>query len=231
MKLKFLTIKKAHCAILLTILVTICSVAGVFYAVRGTSSPKAQYTIVIDAGHGGADGGAVGKNSKVTESELNLKYALTLKAICEELGINVVLTRSDMNGLYSPFASNKKRSDMETRRQIIEQSNADLLISVHMNSFPLSSSRGPHVFYDSKNEGSKALADKIQSSLRENIAYSKQNANNSDLYILNCTDLPGALIEFGFLSNKEEENLLLLDSYRQDICYAVVCGVLDYLSM
>ncbi len=229
--MKFLTIKKHTLCVLLVSVILICSVVGVCYAVRAVSSPKIVRTIVIDAGHGGADGGCIGRSSGITENELNLEYAETLKSICEGLGLKVVMTRTDLNGLYSPLASNKKRSDMEARQKIIEDSAADLVLSVHMNAFPLSSSRGAHVFFDKKNQGGEVLAQSLQNALYENIAYAKSQANAGDFYILNCTQVPGALVEFGFLSNHEEEKLLLSNEYRQEICYAVACGVLDYLHM
>lgn len=229
--MKFLTIKKRTLCIILISIVLICAIFGIFYAVQTTSSPKPEYSIVIDAGHGGADGGCIGKSSGVTENELNLEYAETLKSICEGLGLKVVMTRTDLNGLYSPLASNKKRSDMEARQKIIEESGADVVLSVHMNAFPLTSSRGAQVFFDSKNQGGKELAQSIQTSLHDSIAYAKSSASDGDLYILNCTQIPGALVEFGFLSNLEEEKLLLDESYRQDICYAVVCGILDYFRL
>ncbi len=229
--MKFLTIKKHTLCVLLVSVILICSVVGVCYAVRAVSSPKIVRTIVIDAGHGGADGGCIGRSSGITENELNLEYAETLKSICEGLGLKVVMTRTDLNGLYSPLASNRKRSDMEARQKIIEDSGADLVLSVHMNAFPLSSSRGAHVFFDKKNQGGEVLAQSLQNALYENIAYAKSQANAGDFYILNCTQVPGALVEFGFLSNHEEEKLLLSNEYRQEICYAVACGVLDYLHM
>ena len=229
--MKFLTIKKRTLCIILISIVLICAIFGIFYAVQTTSSPKPEYSIVIDAGHGGADGGCIGKSSGVTENELNLEYAETLKSICEGLGLKVVMTRTDLNGLYSPLASNKKRSDMEARQKIIQESGADVVLSVHMNAFPLTSSRGAQVFFDSKNQGGKELAQSIQTSLHDSIAYAKSSASDGDLYILNCTQIPGALVEFGFLSNLEEEELLLNESYRQDICYAVVCGILDYFRL
>ncbi len=229
MKFFVLKKKKLMLSILIIFLVLLIYLGSVF--VVSANVPKESFTIVIDAGHGGVDGGCVGKISKVTENELNLQYAETLKTICEGLGLNVVMTRTDLNGLYSPFASNKKRSDMEARQQVIENSNADLVLSVHMNAFPLTSSRGAHVFFDKKNQGGQILAQSLQNALYENVAFAKSQANEGDFFILNCTQIPGALIEFGFLSNREEEALLLSNDYRQEICYAVACGILDYLHM
>lgn len=225
--MKFLIIKKKTICLVMAIIIALASMITLSI-ITTSSSPKPLRTIVIDAGHGGRDGGAVGKASGITENELNLQYAETIKTICEGLGMRVVMTRSDLSGLYSPVADNKKRSDMEARQKIIEESGADVVLSVHMNAFPLTSSRGAQVFFDSKNQGGKELAQSIQTSLHDSIAYAKSSASDGDLYILNCTQIPGALVEFGFLSNLEEEELLLDESYRQDICYAVVCGILDY---
>ncbi len=193
--------------------------------------PAVKYTIVIDAGHGGIDGGAVGKKTGVTESEINLEYAETLKEICEGFGMRVVMTRKDMNGLYNPLAPNRKRSDMEKRRQIIEASGADLVVSVHMNAFPRASSRGAQVFYGLDNERGKALATSVQSLLHKTTEYAKTVAKEGDFYILNCTPLPGVLVEFGFLSNAEEERLLVNDDYRHQMCYAVATGILSFYEM
>ena len=226
--MKFLTIKRRTLCVILVSVILICSVVGVCYVVRATSSPKALYTIVIDAGHGGKDGGAVGKETGVTESYLNLQYSLALKNLCEQYGFKVVLTRSDMNGLYSPFASNKKRSEMEKRRQIIEGTNPDIVVSIHMNSYQSSQTRGARVFYAHGSESGQVLADKVQLVLNKNVEYAKKTAKTGDYYILNCTENPSILIECGFLSNPEEEALLQDKEYMQNFCYNVLCGILLY---
>ncbi|MGN1200688.1 MAG: N-acetylmuramoyl-L-alanine amidase [Candidatus Caccovivens sp.] len=222
----FLTIKKK---VLISILcVAVCFVAvGVFFGVRATmAKPNLAPTIVIDAGHGGKDGGAVG--DMTTESELNLKYSLALKKICQEFGYNVVLTRSDMNGLYNPLASNKKKSEMEKRRQIIEDSNPDVVVSIHMNSYTSSSARGSHVFYAEGSESGQALAQSVSNVLSQNIEYAHKTAKVGDYYILNCTSNPSILVECGFLSNPEEEALLANEDYINKFCYYIFCGILLY---
>lgn len=231
MKLKFLTIKRKTIFVLLLCLFILGGCVGSYYAVRATSSPKPLHTIVIDAGHGGIDGGAVGKVSGIDESHLNLEYAMELKSLCENFGIKVVLTRSDMNGLYSISATNKKRSEMEKRRQIIENSGAELVVSLHMNSFPLPSARGAQVYYGAGNEGGKALAENVGSSLHQSIDYAKKTAKVGDYFVLNCTSKAGILVECGFLSNAEEENLLISENYRKNFCYSLLCGILKFYEM
>ena len=229
--MKFLTIRKRTLFIFVAILVFVSSVFGMVFAVHATSSPKPAHTIVIDAGHGGRDGGAVGKVTGVTESYLNLQYALKLKELCEDYGFNVVLTRKDMNGLYSAFATNKKKSEMLKRQEIIEKSNANLVVSLHMNSTKISSARGAQVFYRDGFSQGGSLAGSVQTALNEEIEYAKKTAKTGDFYILNCTDIPSILVECGFLSNVEEEILLQDDDYITKFCNALLYGILTYFTM
>jgi len=218
--------------ILLTIVaIVVFSSILVFSNVMATSTPKPQYTIVIDAGHGGKDGGAVGRTTGVTESYLNLQYALLLKDIFEQFDFNVVLTRSDMNGLYSTFSTNKKKSEMEKRKKIIDKADPDIVISVHMNSFKSDEGRGAQVFYAKGNDGGELLAQSVQDSLFSDIEYAKATAKVGDYYVLNAIENPSILVECGFLSNPEEEVLLQEEEYMQKFCYNVFCGVIAYLKM
>lgn len=229
--MKFLTIKRRTLCIFLVSVILICSVVGVCYAVRAASSPKVLYTIVIDAGHGGVDGGCVGKNTGITESELNLIYAKKLQELCSQAGLRVVMTRADMNGLYSPFATNKKKSEMKKREQIINESDADLLISIHMNSLPIKSVKGAQVFFRGDNLAGKEFADSITNSLKNNLEYIRGDSKIGDYYILNCNDKAGILIECGFLSSPEEEILLSQSDYIQKFCNAVMVGIFNFLDM
>ena len=228
MKNTFLIFKKK--GLLCFILVIIVALIVSFFAVSNVSIPKPQYSIVIDAGHGGIDGGAVGGKG-ISESQLNLDYSLELKKLCESVGIKVVLTRSDMNGLYSPTSSNKKRSEMEKREKIINSSNADAVVSIHMNSFPLPSSRGAQVFYKEGDESGKAFADGVQSELLKNIENSRKIPAIGDYYVLNCCKKPAILVECGYLSNAEEEKLLCDKEYMEKFCKALLQGILNFFNM
>lgn len=229
--MRILTIKRRTIIIFLCVLVCLVMI-GVYFGLKTTSAqPNIKPTIVIDAGHGGRDGGAVGKTTGVTESLLNLKFALKLKELCENYNFNVVLTRKDMNGLYSAFATNKKKSEMQKRQEIIESANPDVVISLHMNSFPVSSSRGAQVFYAEGNESGKALGESVQNALHEEIDYAKSVPKVGDFYVLNCTEKAGILVECGFLSNAEEEVLLQDEDYQEKFCYALLYGILTYFSM
>ena len=229
--MRILTIKRRTIIIFLCVLVCLVMI-GVYFGLKTTSAqPNIKPTIVIDAGHGGRDGGAVGKTTGVTESLLNLQFALKLKDLCENYNFNVVLTRKDMNGLYSAFATNKKKSEMQKRLEIIESSNPDVVISLHMNSFPVSSSRGAQVFYAEGNESGKVLGESVQNALHDEIDYAKSVAKVGDFYVLNCTEKAGILVECGFLSNAEEEILLQQEDYQEKFCYAILYGILTYFSM
>lgn len=223
----FIIIKKRLILILLILIVSISGIVVVWNKAKATTIPATKYTIVIDAGHGGRDGGCVGE-SGITESELNLKYARQLAKLCQEFGMKVVMTRKDMNGLYDENASNKKRSEMEKRREIINNSNADVMISIHMNAFPLSSCEGAYIFYAKGREDGFNLAKSVQNSVCLTFENARDYVTIGDYYVLNVAQMPAILIECGFLSNPTEEKLLQSDEYCEKFCYSILAGILTY---
>lgn len=190
-------------------------------------SSKGSYTIVIDAGHGGRDGGSVGKNRSV-EKELNLKYAKKLKDKLKDKGYNVVMTRENDNGLYSMFASNKKISDMNERMKIIKKANPNLVISIHMNSFNDSSVRGANTYFKIDDDASENCATCIQKSLNTYCDAPNLLPKKGDYFMLNCSYYTSILIECGFISNPQEELLLSTDEYCEKFTDAITKGVLLY---
>lgn len=192
--------------------------------------PNSKYTVVIDAGHGGIDGGSVGTDTGVIESKLNLDYAYNLAGQLNQMGISCVLTRKDENGLYDSSAKSLKKSDMLARKEIIEKANPNLVISIHMDSFSLSSTSGSQAYYKKGSESGKVLAQSIQKQLLCNFENAKKNEKVGDYYIVNCTELPAVLVECGFLSNQIEERLLQDKNYQNKMCYSIMCGVLDFLN-
>ena len=225
--MKFLIIKKKTICLVMAIIIALASMIT-FSIITTSSSPKPQYTIVIDAGHGGRDGGTVGKTTGITESELNLQYAYCLKKLCEEFGIGVVLTRKDMNGLYDENASNKKKSEMEKRKDIINNSGADLMISLHMNAFPLSSSEGAQVFYAKGSESGFNLAKSVQEAICQSFENARDYVSVGDYFVLNYSTIPAVLVECGFLSNPSEERNLQDEEYRERFCYCLLMGILSF---
>ncbi len=229
MKTTFLTIKKKTIFAILLCFLAIGAFCATYFPIKASTTPKPLHTIVIDAGHGGIDGGAEGKITGVKESDLNLAFAKCLQAQCQDMGFRVVMTRNNENGLYSPSAPNKKKSEMEKRKSIIEGSNADLVVSIHMNSFRLSSCKGAQVYYAKGNELGKTFAGEVQTSLYEANKNSKTLPSVGDFFVLNCTDKPAILVEFGFLSNPDEEKLLQQESYMKKLCFAVLGGIMKFL--
>jgi len=177
-----------------------------------------EFHVVIDAGHGGRDGGAVSRCG-VKESDINLAIAKFLEVELKSRNIGVTLTRTDQNSLANPFARNQKKSDMEARRKIIERVAPDLVISIHLNSLPSSPGvRGLQVFYDRTGcEKSKQWADVIQQHFNETNLNVNKRPLSGDFFILNCTRFPGVLIECGFLSNQADVRLLVTESYQKMI--------------
>ena len=210
-----------------------CIVVGLVAIIPSISTstrPKGEYTIVIDAGHGGRDGGSMGVNGSI-EKELNLEYAKTLQKLLEKAGVNVVMTRTNDDGLYSEDADNKKLSDMRKRREIINDVCPDLVVSVHMNSFPLDSCKGAKTFYQIGSDVSFNAAKTIQNSLNYYIENASNTVSAGDYYILNCTPYTSVLIECGFVSSPEEERLLGTKEYREEFMYSVYCGIMMYLGI
>ena len=132
-----------------------------------STSAVAEKVVVIDAGHGGIDAGVHGVATGAKESDINLAIAKQLKGYFSGAGFKVVMTRSDNGGLYGLATKGFKMRDMKKRKQIIEENNADLVISVHQNKCPYPSRRGGTVFFDKNSESGKKLANCIQASLNQ----------------------------------------------------------------
>ena len=140
------------------------------------------------------------------------------------------MTRTNLNGLYSPFAENKKLDDMARRKEIIKNSGANILLSVHMNSFPLPSSRGAQVFFKDGDQKSLVLADCIQSVFIQTLPSARLSTSTGDYYMLNEFDIPSVIIECGYLSNAEEEALLVQEEYKNLVCGAIFVGLVKFLA-
>ena len=223
--MKFLLLKKRN--IIISFVLILIFLACIFLPTVLVTSPRGKATIIVDAGHGGIDGGSVGI-SGTTERVINLEYAKTLKRYLEDYGFHVILTRENLDGLASPNSENVKKSDMLKRKEIIEKNNADLVVSIHMNSFPLESCRGAQVFYNPNSEISMILASSIQDVFIKNLPKARAAADKGDYYLLNCTNVPAVIVECGFISNAEEEKLLLTEEYREKVCYSILCGIIKY---
>jgi N-acetylmuramoyl-L-alanine amidase len=182
-------------------------------------------TIVIDAGHGGFDGGATGRATGIPEDGINLAVAKKLQSLFEKNGYEVIMTREDENAV-----GDNKDEDMARRREIIASSGADIVISIHMNKFPSASVSGPQVFYYEKSTEGEELAKLIQQELIEALDPPKQRVEHpEDYYILCSGDCPAVIVECGFLSNEREEALLITDEYQAECAKAIYRGADAYL--
>ena len=188
-------------------------------------------TVILDAGHGGVDPGSIGRETKITESELNLIIVKKLESLLVSSGINVVLTRKDENGLYGIYSKDYKIRDMKARKSIINETDSDLLVSIHMNSFVHSRFRGAQVFYNTGHTESEQLALSIQNCFSLDLPSSDKGIAIGDYFILKCDNrIPSVLCECGYLSNKEDEELLVSEDYQNKLSYSIYKGIIAYLN-
>lgn len=196
--------------------------------------PITDKVIAIDAGHGGIDPGAVGKQG-VKEDEVNLQIALKLRKLIEENGGVVILTRNDGEGLYtekSKTIREKKNEDLRNRKIEVNNSQPDVLLSIHLNSFTQSQYYGAQTFYKAGCEKSKNLALIIQEEFKN--VLDKNNKRlpqpRDDIYVIKESEAPAVLIECGFSSNLEEERRLNDPKYQQKIAWGIYIGVMRYFN-
>ncbi len=189
--------------------------------------PFGKKTVVIDAGHGGFDSGAIGKKTKVREDGINLKIAKYLEEELTKNNIDVIMTRNNEKALGTT-----KDDDMYRRRQIINKSGADAVISIHLN---INSDRrisGPIVYYMENSERGKKLAECIQEALNDTLTPPKpRKAIEDRFFILRSGKMPCVIVECGFLSNANEEARLTTEKYQKKIAKAIYFGVIDFLEM
>jgi N-acetylmuramoyl-L-alanine amidase len=195
--------------------------------------PVCDKTIIIDAGHGGIDGGAVSKDG-VSEKEINLSIAKYLESYLKQSGAKGLMTRSTDKSLHKDegaTVNEKKKSDLLTRKTKVNESGADLFISIHQNYFTQDKYKGAQVFYDSKSPLSQKCALIIQNSIKDNadadnlrvpMQIDKSKMLFSDLKI------PAVLVECGFLSNPEEAAKLKTKEYQQKIAFSIYLGIIQY---
>ena len=168
-----------------------------------------------------------------TEAETNLKIAKKLQNLLEQSGCTVILTRSDENAIYdidSKTLKQKKISDIHNRVKIGNESQADIFISIHLNKIPQSQYDGWQTFYKEGNEQSIKLAKSIQNGLNNSIQKENNRIAKSidNVYIIKHVEIPTAIVECGFLSNPEEEKLLLQDEYQNRLAWGIYNGIIDY---
>lgn len=188
--------------------------------------------IIIDAGHGGEDPGAVGVDG-CYEKDLNLAYALEIGALLEAEGYAVVYTRTEDKLLYREdenIRGIRKISDLKNRCKVAAQYENAIFVSIHMNSYSDPKYSGLQVYYSDKNARSREIASSIQMSVKSGIQTDNNRAIKvgAGMYVLENVSNPAVLIECGFLTNPEECKKLSEKEYRKQLSLSIVCGIIEY---
>lgn len=229
--------KKIYLSIITIITVCTISICNILQnekkqIIATVSLPVTNKTVVLDAGHGLPDEGAESANG-ITEASINLTITKKVQSLLEQCGCNVILTRSDENGIYdldSKTLKEKKVSDIKNRVKIGNESSADIFVSIHLNKIPQSQYYGWQTFFKENNIESEELAKSIQEGLNSSIQ--KENKRESlkitGKYIIEHVEIPTSIVECGFLSNPEEENLLQQNEYQDRIAWGIYNGIMDY---
>ncbi len=222
--------------IIFTVLLILCAL--LLHGFRKELGIKSAWTdsvptVVIDPGHGGEDGGAVGINGCI-EKDLNLEVALILRDLLEASGVETVMTRTEDIMLYDADTPGKRKmQDLKKRVEIGSENEGSVTVSIHMNTYPSEKCRGAQVYYSANDTESQLLAELIQSRLKELL----QPENNrqvkqatSAIYLLHNINNPAVLVECGFISSPEEAELLSDDDYRHKLALTVYSAIIEYLN-
>ena len=211
--------------------IAICLVIGVFTycGVRSKSTistSTTNRTVIIDAGHGGEDPGAIGDSGSY-EKDINLNIALKLQQFIEQSGGVVLMTRVD-----DAKMEGSKKNDMRLRKKLREDNDGDIFVSIHLNSYPSESCKGAQTFY-ANDERSKELAEKIQKHMVDILdeGNSRVAKKLTDVYLLKNVNIPSVIVECGFVSNSAEERLLIDSNYQSKVAMAIYLGINEYFSI
>ena len=217
--------------LLLSLLITKGADQAVTTIAQNTPIPH-ENTIIIDAGHGGEDGGAT-SCSGVLESQINLEIALRLQDLFHLLGYRTLMIRTSDVSVYTEgnTIAAKKVSDLRQRVRIVNGTTDGILISIHQNTFPVGKYSGAQVFYNDA-DGSKRLAQMMQSAFIETInpGSNRKSKTSHGIYLMEKVQNTAVLVECGFLSNPQEEAQLRSKDYQQKICCVIVSSVGSYLN-
>ena len=209
--------------LLLLFLIIIISIFNV--NASNLTFPLLGKTIYLDAGHGGVDNGATVNN--IHEKDLNLQIVYKLKETLTSAGATVLLTRKDDNDISNPNALYRKKSDFDNRIKLINNSNADLYISIHQNIYQNKKYSGPQVFYVKDNQ---KLAEIIQNTLNKYLNTKRKVKTINNTYMYKLLKKKGILIECGFISNDNERYKLKTEEYQLKLSKIITEGIITYYS-
>ena len=205
-------------------LVLICLVS--YGQAKTVKDPLYQKTIFLDAGHGGPDSGALYRN--IYEKDINLSIVKKLEKKLKEKGAQVFLTRDGDYDLSVPYTVNRKRSDLSRRSNMINRSNCDLYISIHLNADTSTTYHGAQVFYDSKIKQNKKIAETIQADLKQYLYTTRDAKQKNDMYLFHRLDKPGVLVEIGYITNPNDRYLLLQKEYQEKVANILTNSIIRY---
>ncbi len=194
--------------------------------------PLSGKIIYLDPGHGGPDGGAGDEGA--LEKDIALSVAERMRDYFQEQGALVIMTREEDKDLADEGTkgySRRKVEDLKKRLELINESDADLFLSIHLNSIPSSKWSGAQTFYNPKFEENKYVAKAIQDELQRNLENTTREAKGiQNVYIIKYAEKPGALVEIGFLSNPGERANLMTEKYQEKVAASIYNGVLKYFT-
>lgn len=210
--------------VLFILLISICTFN---FVEAGTNElPLLGKVIYLDPGHGGLDPGAMYKNIK--EKNINLQISKNLEKRLTKLGAIVYLTRYDDYDLSVNNTINRKRSDLSRRGNIINKSDCDLFLSIHLNAENTGIWKGAQTFYNTNNKENKKIAELLQQQFKEDLNSKRKAKNKNNLYLQKRINRPGVLIEVGFLSNASERYLLKQEKYQDKVTLSIANALLKY---
>ncbi|OEH86364.1 N-acetylmuramoyl-L-alanine amidase CwlD [Desulfuribacillus stibiiarsenatis] len=195
--------------------------------------PLSGKVIAIDAGHGGPDGGAISQ-SGIIEKDITLEIAQKVRDYLQQAGAAVIMTREgdyDLAKENTKGLSRRKVEDLRTRVKMINESKAELLVSVHLNSIPSERWSGAQSFYPIGSEKSKLLAERIQGYLIEVTGKTERvPLPDKRIYLIREVKVPAVVIEVGFLSNPEEAQLMTTQDYQTRLAHSIYLGIIEYIA-
>lgn len=208
-------------------------IKGAMDSIDFLALPLTGKVIVVDPGHGGMDGGAVGADQTL-EKEIALIVSHKLRDYLQQSGANVYLTREtdrDLAEDSTNSVSQRKVEDIKNRVAFMEEKDPDIFITIHLNALPSTQWRGAQTFYHPNQPQSQVLAETIQAQIRTNLENTTRQALAiNGVYVLKHANRPAALVEIGFLSNPDERELLKQASYQDEMAASIYLGVLEYFS-
>ena len=230
-KFRYTTLLPIYSLIFLLIISITIGGSRIVSVLSENAPVSARKTVVIDAGHGGVDGGATSCTG-ILESQFNLEIAQKLNDLFHLLGIKTVMIRETDCSVYTEgeTIAQKKVSDLKQRVRIVNNTDNSILVSIHQNLFTDGKYYGAQVFY-APTDNSQVLAQSMQNAFITNLnpGSSRKEKRADSIYLMQHINCPGVLVECGFLSNPEEERLLRTKEYQQKVCSVITCSVSNFL--